>query len=114
MKPWKRKVLNFLLKHLFNTVTEDQFLKVTRLGHVFEGTKPIPSDEAKELSSQAQSILRYPVYKKLSQSLQWKANELMYLKSKSDQDIVFGKAILWALDIFQKKLEALADISKKK
>ena len=114
----KRRILNWLLKDLFNAVTEDSFLEIRfknkegTVGDILQGGKPLNGAEVAELSSQARVITkRFSVWRKLVDSMTWKANERMYWKAQNHEDMIFGKAVLWTLEVMEAKLENMARLS---
>lgn len=42
--------------------------------------------------------------------MKYAANFQMYENSSKDDDIVFGKAVLWAVDVMEKKINSLIKI----
>lgn len=113
----KRRIANWCLRHLFNAITEDAFLQVQffksakgESGKIFVGNKELPLNEVKEFAVQARTLLKFNVYRRVTDSMKWTANEMMYQNSKNADDILAGKMVLYALDVLNKKLENIAKL----
>ncbi len=100
----KRKLLNYLLKHLFNAITEDDVLRI-RGGKVYVGKNMIPQSDVQNLISEAEMIQRMDLWKYLISDAKSAANDRMYKKSVSYDDMFFGKAALWIIDLLEMKVK---------
>ena len=107
---------NKLLSYLFCIFTEDDFLQVKftdkdqKRGVVYDGKKPLEAKHALELASQARVILQFEMFQKLEASMKYSANEMLFNKSKNEEDMIAGKMVLYSLDIFRKKLESISKL----
>lgn len=114
LKSFKIKVLNLLLRHLFNAVTEDSFLKTTLQGGkvrgIMLGDKALTENEANELSNDAKFLKRSRLWKLLIESMQYSANDSLFNKSQTIDDMVFAKAMLYTLDVMEKKVENISQL----
>lgn len=106
MKHW---ILNKLLKYLFNAVTEDDIL-VYRAGQLWKGKKPLSGIEVEELVSGAQTLQTMKVWQQMIKELQWVANNKIYNESVTTADLTFPKAMLYTLDVLQKKITNLSQL----
>ena len=105
----KRKIANWALKYLWNAVIEDDILAV-RGNRLVRGNKVVPKDEAISLVTGAQSLRHMEIWNQLQIEMKMVANRRMYDKGQVPDDILFGKAMLYTLDIMQKKVDSLAKI----
>lgn len=105
----KRRILNWLLSHLFNAVTEADGL-VYSDGKFYNQGIEIPPEQADKLTSEAYQIQHTTLWPLLLSSMKWAANKKMYLDSSSDSDIVAGKWMLYTIDIIEKKIINLSKI----
>lgn len=112
MKEHPRKELNRLLQNLFNAVTEDDFLQIKPSG-AYMGTQKLSPSTINSYIEQASTILQMELWSVIVKQMQLAANKRMYVESTSDDDLIFGKAMLYALDVLQKKLYNLSNINKK-
>ena len=111
MSKIKRWVLNKLLGHLFNAVTADDVIRLEK-GKLKRGSKILPEKDAASIISGARALQTNRAFEEILKSLKLAANKRMYEKSKSDEDIVFGKATLWAVDVIERKVNNLSQINK--
>lgn len=107
MNPIKRRIFNFLMKHLFNTVTEDDVIQVVGKYMVVEG-RQVTAEFKRELVSGAQSLERLLLWKQMVKEMKHVANKRMYMESTGDADMVAGKWILYAVDVMEKKISNIA------
>lgn len=103
-----------MLSHLFNAVTEDSFLKTTLQGGkvrgIMLGDKILTDNEANELANDAKFLKRSRLWKLLIESMEYSANENLFQKSKTIDDMVFAKATLYTLDVLEKKVENISQL----
>lgn len=112
LKTAKLAILNWCLKHLFCAATVNDVLVVKRVGQdkeIWRGNTMIPLPEMKELQSQAKTLLKFGVYSDIMQSLKGTANQMLFEKSKTTDDMIFGKAMLYTLDVLDQKLKNIAE-----
>jgi hypothetical protein len=105
----KRWLLNKLLSHLFNAITEDDIL-VSHNGSLFRKGQALTNAEVEELRSGAASIRQMHVFQQLLTEMKHAANKRMYESSQTLDDMIFGKAVLWTVDIMEKKLINLSNL----
>lgn len=103
----KRMVLNWLMSDLFNAVTEDDVIKVVG-NNVMIGHERISDARRQEIVMGARAMLASPFWKLLNTEMEMAANRRLYNHSTSDEDIVFGKAMLYNENLRIKKVEALS------
>ncbi|MHA1541420.1 MAG: hypothetical protein ACTSQH_00415 [Candidatus Hodarchaeales archaeon] len=107
----KKRLLNFLLRYLFNAVTEDDILKYNKANKKFyKGKREITAASIMSLKSQAQSIIDMDAWNILLKDLKVVSNKRIYESSTSIDDIIFGKAMLFSLDVLEKKLISLSNL----
>lgn len=109
LKNAKRSLTNRLLKYLFNAVTEDDILKVQNGNFIING-KVLDQMSKDDITSGADAIKRMVTWQLLIKDLKWTANDAIFNKSKTEADLIFPKAILFTLDLMEKKLENLSKL----
>jgi hypothetical protein len=57
------------------------------------------------LKAEARFLKESPLFSQLLKDMKYSANYQMYNNSSKDDDIIFGKAVLWAVDIIEKKVD---------
>ena len=114
MKRIKLYILNWCMKHIWNAITEDAYLRIDSFnGKIFAGGKMLPDVEVNELASEANTILKFPLHKKILDSMKTVANEMMFKNSKNYDEVLFGKAVLWVLEVQEEKYKNIAKIKPK-
>lgn len=96
----KKKILNAVLSHLFDALTEDDLIPL----------KDLEDGQKREIGTQARAIRDSEVWQRMMTEAKSKAQKKMFEKSVSWDDMFFGKAALWIIDLFDKRLEALSKI----
>lgn len=113
MKKVKIIILNYILKHLFNTVTVEDILVYNPNDKTFKvGDEILPSGDKQDIISGAESIRRMYVWKMLNKDLKYQTNKMIYENSQTIDDTLFGKAVLYTLDVIDKKLKHLSELNK--
>ncbi len=104
----KVKKLNELeiIKKLFNAVTEEDIL--TQKGsNLYIGDKLVPEEAKRSMISDAEYILNSTFWQVIKKNMQYEANKALYLNSENIDDMIFAKAMLFTIDILEKKLHNL-------
>lgn len=109
MNKIKLKLFNYLMKNLFNTVTEDQILKIYN-NKVTIGNVELSEKDVRGLKSEAITIQSLPLWQYLTGSMKYIANKRMYNDSKSIEDLIAGKMILFTLEVMEKKIDNIKNI----
>jgi hypothetical protein len=109
LKNVKRRIANRLLKYLFNVVTEDDIL-IVKNGQFIVNGKLIDQMSRDDIISGADILKRMLVWQLLVKDLKWTANDAIFNKSKTEADLTFPKAILYCLDVIERKIENLSKL----
>src|SRR5687767_4336794 len=105
----KRWILNKLLSHLFNAVTENDILRYDGKT-LTRNRKPLTNVQVEELRNGAETLKNFHVFQQLLTEMKHAANERMYTKSTSFDDMMFGKACLWTIDVMERKIDSLSKL----
>ncbi len=108
-KKIKIKVLNWCIKHLWNGLTEEDVLVVVGKNVIMRGEMVSPEARS-EITSGAKAFINFPFWNLLRQEMKIAANRKIYNESVTVDDMIFGKAVLWTLDVMQKKVENLSKL----
>jgi hypothetical protein len=112
MKSYIRKVLlNWLVKELFNGVDARDFLQI-KSGILYVGKKPLEKKEAEKIIEQARLLQRLDLWDVMLKQLYYKANQTMFEKSKTYDDMYFGKAMLLCTYLLESKVAKLSQHDK--
>jgi hypothetical protein len=110
----KNKIHSKLLSYLFNAVTEDSFLQTTlqagKVNGIILGKKRLTDNEAMELANDARFFKRSRLWKLLIESMQYSANENLFKKSQTVEDMIHAKATLYTLDVLEKKIQNISQL----
>jgi len=102
-------VSNYLLKHLLNGITEDQIL-IHNGKKFIVGGKELPEADYRDIISGAQAIKSMYVWQMLCKDMKYHANEDIFNKSQTIDDVMFGKCCLYIIDVMEKKLDKLSEL----
>lgn len=105
----QRRLINLLVKHLFNAIDEKNIVEV-RGRELFVGGKATTQDKAKRIKKDAETFEDSFIWQVLSNQVRHEANKKMFYKSGSVDDILHGKMALWVLEIIEKKLKELTSL----
>lgn len=108
MRNIKIKILNFLLKNLYNSIDTEDILTVTKQGYKI-GNTILDRNQIEGLKNQASVIKQSDLWKYVSNNLKYLANYQMYRNSKNIDDLIFGKAMLYNLDIINKLFNKISE-----
>lgn len=101
-------VSQFIFRRLFNGVTERDVLR-ERGGRLFRRGHQLTDEQERGIISEAESLSQSPLLALLLDELRLAANDNIFNKSSSVGDLVAPKAVLWTVDVLEKKVRALAD-----
>ena len=100
-------IANWLFKHLFNGITEDDILRYKNGEYQIAGAT-IDKKLLTGLASEAQSIKDKYAWDLLIKEMKHEANKALYHKSQTNDDMIFAKAMLLAIEIMEHKINELA------
>ncbi len=107
----KTKILTLAVKRLFNTISSEDILKLNKNSEwMFKG-KVLSQGRKDLLIAEAKALLGTDLWKVLQQDTMYQANKKMFVSSKSESDIIFGKMWLYTLDAFATRLSSLSESS---
>lgn len=110
-RPARRALLAAATRRLFNTVDEDDILKVDKSsGHWTYMGRPLGKEEMMVMTETAQALLASRLWSVLVDDIKYQANRRIYIDSKSEDDLVAGKLLLFLIDIIHTRLNRLAGL----
>lgn len=101
--------LNDLVHDLFNGITEDDVMRLKNNKLVMRG-KEITKEEIAIIRQDAEIFKDSVIWNILKRELQLAANERMFDKSETIDDMIFGKAMLYNLNLIDLKLKNLVNL----
>lgn len=103
MRTIKRKLLNYLLKHLFKAITEDDVLHYKNKT-LYTGSIELSTKQAQDLIQQAKKLQKMEIWLELRRNMEFAANQRMFEKSANSEDLFFGKAMLYSIELLYNKV----------
>ena len=101
MKWLRRKLLNYVLRDLFLALTEDEILPFSEM----------PADQKQLLVGEAAMIKRTQLWQRLITKTKRKAEKRMFDEAQNAEDLYYGKAMLYVIDMIDKRIEALSKLN---
>ena len=106
----KKIFINYLVKDLYKGVTADDIVQLKADGVYIEGRK-MTREEIDFTRAAADNFRNSFLWKRIMKDrVKYVANLRMFEKSVSDADMIFGKAMLYDLEILDKLLVALSKL----
>lgn len=111
----QRNLVQFLVKDVFNTITEDDILRIERTETPLQKDKwfykgqQLPPANVELLQTQAQSLKESELWKLLKHELLWHAQEKGLYKSQTPEDQIASKLLIYFTDIIDSKLNSMSD-----
>ncbi len=105
----RQRILNYLLKHLFNAITEDDVL-VYRGDKFYVGGMELPKTDVEDIVSGARGLKEMYVWQLLMKDLKNEANKRIYKNGVTMEDVNFGRATLWTVNVIEQKIENLSKL----
>lgn len=114
----KVRILNFLWRRLFNALLFGDFLKIEsrnlkngkKIAAIKVAKDYLPDVEVQGIIEEARALKRFRLWTLLLNDLKSQATEALVNKSQHIDDMVFSKAMLYNLDMIEKKIDALSDL----
>ena len=108
----RQKFINWFTKDLYNALTDDDILAFQPDGSIRYKNRKLSIEEIVELQESAERFSNSIIWKLLSDDAKYNANYTMYESSKDYGGMLFGKAMLYNLDIISKRMKQLSSLRK--
>jgi hypothetical protein len=96
----------FLVDEIFNTITEEDILRVEG-GVWYYKNKPLTPGQVEALRNQATVFYKSDLWKILKDELQWRAQSKGMEKATSVEDIIGSKMLQYLVDVIDTRLKAM-------
>lgn len=96
-------IRNFLLRYLLKLVTHDQLMTFSKDGKVFVNNIQLTDKQVNNLKEEAKVIKASELWALMTNSLASQAEQTMFEKSTTFNDMLGGKMMLYCIDL-QKKI----------
>lgn len=101
--------LNLITKDLFNTKKEKDCLRMVGNKLSLNG-KILDVKQKDTIIGQAKEIRNMDLYILLCNEMEFLGNKKIYFDSGNEIDLLFGKAVLWTIDVLKQKVDNLASL----
>ena len=108
-KRLKAKLIQLVVKQLLNGIREEDVLRTNGYGKIVHRGKVLPDETVQALQADAEKLKTSVALKLILDDMQYLAQQTMFDKSETFDDMLFGKAQLYVIDILKKKIQNLAD-----
>lgn len=102
MRRVKKILFNLIMKHLFLAVVEEDVIPWRELS----------KEEQKAIIMESHFFLQSLLWERIVKSSKHKAQIQMFEKSQSWDDMYFGKAMLYVIDLMDKRIKAVSKLRK--
>lgn len=109
MRKLKNFVITYITRNLLLAITEEDILRKTSKGYMC-GKLKLTHADLQILKQEAEALKESLLWKMMQRELTWLSNQRMFDKSASNDDILFGKAMLWNQKQQQDFLENLSKL----
>jgi hypothetical protein len=104
----KKTFLNFIVKHLFKGFVADDIISYNRDKNEFSVAGNIMSDSDVDNIMKTLHLLdQNDGYNALLRDVEYRAEEMLFLKSKTEDDMIFAKSSLFIIDLLRKRKDQL-------
>lgn len=105
----KRKILAYITRKLLVTITEYDIL-VTRNGKLYLEGEELSKEQQDVLASESRILAQSRPLNLILREMKYLSNKQMFENSKTTDDMIFGKAMLYTIDIIEKKINSLSKL----
>ena len=106
----RRKTINFVVKHLFRGITEEDVLSSDGKGGIMYKGQTLDKQSKEMIASQASQIDDMFLWRILQDEIRYQSYKQSFKKSESSEQMIFGKAMIHNLALLDKKIKNLKNI----
>jgi hypothetical protein len=97
----RKKIIQYLVKNLLVAVEEGDILTITNKGW-FVHKRKLSEEEVIQLKEEAESLHHSVIWNMMANEIRFLANDRMFEKSAEEGNSVFGRAMLYNLQLLEK------------
>lgn len=101
-----KRIRNWLLQHLYVALTISDVVSQDKAGNLYVDGKPVTKDEIRQIQAEIKAMDGFRIWKLMGESTKSAAEERLYRKAVTADDMVFGKAMLYNLSLQKSILES--------
>lgn len=95
----KQKIVNYLLRHLVNSIVTDDVISQDNTKKIFLDGKPVNSERIKQWQAEIKAIEGSDIWKCTVGTLKFQAQDKVFNKSLNFEDVTYGKSMLYNLSL---------------
>lgn len=103
----KKKWINFLVREIFVAVPPHDILREVHGQWYFNG-RAISRQDMERLKFDAERLVKSKLWQILSTEYRFKASQLIAYKSSTIEDTLFGKALLYWIEVTEEHLDLIS------
>ena len=107
-----KKLKQYLFKYLFNGITDKDILKIDSKGVLYQDGKKLSSGQTSALINDAIRFEESELWKFMKNEVRYIANKHIFEKSTNTDDLMWGKSILYGIDLQDQLVKRLKKIAK--
>lgn len=110
----QKHLARFLVKEVFNTVSEDDLLRIERSKNPMKADvwhykgKVLPQVQAETLKSQAKGLQDSLLWEIIKKELYWHVQQKGLAKSQTEADLIASKVMMYIVDVIDSKLNSMS------
>jgi hypothetical protein len=105
----KLPLSTFITSHLFNGITEEDLWREKINGVMVDGNL-IKKEDFRMVSKEAENFIDGALWRQTKKYLQLSANNRMFNKATTAEELIFGKAMLYNLSLVEEFLKKISKI----
>lgn len=105
-KKLRLKALNWATKNLLKALNPEELL-ILRKDGLYQGSQRLSPEQRRNLNSDAETIEHTDLWRYMTNEVKYKAQEKMFAKSENYEDMYFGKAMLYNIQILEDMIKAV-------
>lgn len=103
----RKKCINFLARHLFDTIIEEDLLRRNGRGHLEIRGVELPREKEDLLKEQATALLNSTLWTYIKTDVKHHAIQKTLHQSQTMDDVISGKLMLYLIDVIETRLDNL-------
>jgi len=104
----QQKATDFITRRLLRSIRAEDVLRRGKDGIIRARGKKLSNEMVDQLQNEAEYIKNSITFQLLMDDMEYLAHQTMFEKSTSFDDMLFGKAMLYNIDVLKKKIDNLA------
>lgn len=103
-----KRLKNWLLKEFYGALTLSDIVSTDSKGTLLINGNPVKEDEIRQIQAEIKAMEGFRIWSLMSESTKAAAEERLYKKAITTNDMLFGKAMLYNLSLQKSILDAFS------